>query len=108
MSDKTFAEILDEYRDQHKMHSTEGSRGFKNLCKTVHDMGYKDPFSQLYLSNGACVGDLMVFLEDNPGAIQALYKWMEDQDDEEWTNNLESQLVEEDASEDELQNLNEV
>lgn len=101
MSDKTFAEILDEYRDQNKMFNTEGARGFRDLCKTVHDMGYKDPFSQLYLSNGACVGDLMVFLEDNPGAIQALYDWMEDQDDEEWTDNLESQLFEEEISEDE-------
>ena len=61
----------------------EGSRGVMALCRLSRDLGYKDPFNQMRNSDGSCVGDLMIFLEDNPGAIQAIYEWIENNHDEE-------------------------
>jgi len=47
----------------------------KGLCKLARELGYKDPFAQLINSDGTCVGDLLCFLEDNPGACEALIAW---------------------------------
>jgi hypothetical protein len=54
----------------------EGERGFMNLCKLARALGYKDEFHQLMNSDGSCVGDLIRFLEDNPGAIDAIKEWV--------------------------------
>jgi predicted Zn-ribbon and HTH transcriptional regulator len=62
---------------------TEGSRGLNTLCCLAHELGFKDPFKQLSMSGGGCVGDLLVFFEDNPGAIAAVYEWISDQYQEE-------------------------
>lgn len=73
---------------------TEGSRGFKALCGLAAKLGYKDPFKQLYNDDGSCVGDLLVFFEDNPGAIGAIYEWVDD--------NYEEELNEEDNEEEDV------
>jgi hypothetical protein len=44
----------------------------KGLCKMASQLGYKDPAFQLLNSDGSVVGDLLYFLEDNPGAIEAV------------------------------------
>ena len=68
---------------------TEGNRGFSALCQLCRHLGFKDPFNQLMNNDGiSCVGDLMCFLEDNPGAIGALYDWIND--------NYRAELEEED------------
>ena len=55
----------------------EGTRGVENLSKLVRELGYRDPFSQLSFSGG-CFGDLLCFLEDNPGAIEKIIMWIGD------------------------------
>lgn len=64
--------------DEHGLDCTEGPKGFSNLCKLANLLGHKDPMSFGNLSRGGNLGDLMVFFEDNPGAIQAVYDWIED------------------------------
>lgn len=92
---------LQQYIEQEKMYSNEGSRGVSNLCKIVAAMGYKDPFYQGALSGGGKTGDLMVFLEDNPGAIDALIEWIDARNVPEWDEALSSELhVDEDEEED--------
>lgn len=64
----------------------------KGLCKLACELGYKDPFYQLTNSDGSVVGDLLLLLEDNPGACEAIINWLaenysdsdesEDSDDE--------------------------
>jgi hypothetical protein len=54
----------------------EGSEGIHDLCRLARELGYKDPLYQLQISHDACVGDLLEFLRDNPGAIEALYDWV--------------------------------
>ncbi len=49
------------------------------LCKLVRKLGYKDPHQQLYNRDGSCIGDLLLFLEDNPGAIDAMTDWISKQ-----------------------------
>lgn len=56
--------------------NTEGNRGLQNLCKVACAIGYTDPTRQLINNDGSCVGDLLCFLEDNPGAIDALLEWI--------------------------------
>jgi len=55
---------------------TEGNRGFMALCNMARELGSKDPFNQLQNNDGSCVGDLICFLEDNPGAIDAIKNWV--------------------------------
>ncbi len=69
----------------------EGSRGFENLCRLARAIGYRDPMYQLQFRDG-CVGDLMVFFEDNPGAIEAVINWIAEQDSDEWKEAIESEL----------------
>ncbi len=54
---------------------SEGMRGFQALCNLAKELGFVDPLHNGTLSDGSCIGDLMCFLEDNPGAIQAIYRW---------------------------------
>lgn len=55
---------------------TEGQRGLRDLCVMSSMLGYHDDAYQLQIDAEACVGDLMMFLEDNPGAIRAIYEWV--------------------------------
>jgi hypothetical protein len=57
---------------------TEGRRGLEDLCKLARKLGYKDRLFQMQLSKDACVWDLLEFLEDNSGAIEAIYEWIDD------------------------------
>lgn len=50
----------------------------QGLCKMSRDLGYKDPCSQLINNDGSVVGDFLYFLEDNPGAIEAVMEWAAD------------------------------
>lgn len=72
---------FDNWADKNNGYSLEGSAGLKNLCRYVRTLGYKDDFNQLQLSSDACVGDLLLFLEDNPGAIEAMLDWVDDNAD---------------------------
>ena len=58
--------------------SSEGNRGFMDLCRLARGLGYKDELRQMINSDGSCCGDLHCFLQDNPGAIQAIYNWIDE------------------------------
>lgn len=64
---------------------SEGNRGFQDLCRLAEELhygGYGFP-QQLQNNNGTFVSSLINFLEDNPGAIQAIYDWIDENYDEE-------------------------
>lgn len=86
-------ELIQEFRDEKKMHCMEGSRGVGNLCNLVRAIGYRDAMNRMQYGDG-CLGDLLMFLEDNSGAIEAIITWIGDQDIQDWKDNLESELPE--------------
>ena len=51
----------------------------EGLCKMARELGYKDPAYQLMNNDGTCVGDFLYFLEDNPGAVEAIFNWVLDE-----------------------------
>lgn len=63
--------------NQPKFLPTEGKSGLEALCGLSRHLGYKDPFHQLMNADGSAVGDLICFLEDNPGAIKSIYNWID-------------------------------
>ena len=80
---------IDNILKEEKINHWEGSRGVQNLCVLVNRLGYKD--RQYFGQFGkGCYGDLINFLEDNPGAVEAVTEFIrehfdeeEDEDDEE-------------------------
>lgn len=58
----------------------EGNRGFQDLCVLARSVNGPASVQQLYNNNGTSVSDLIEFLENNPGAIQAIYNWVEEED----------------------------
>ena len=71
-------ELFDKYVDQNHMWSWEGLRGVRLLTQVVNEVcGYTSMDS---------------FLEDNPGAMEAVVNWIREANCLEWRQNLE-QLV---------------
>lgn len=68
------SELRDFIKDE-KLHSTEGRKGVENLAKLARYLGYKDPcyYGQF---QGGCIGDLIEFLKDNPGAVEGIREFM--------------------------------
>lgn len=62
---------------------SDGNRGFQDLCHLVEELGYRNFPQQLQNNNGTFVSSLTNFLEDNPGAIQSIYDWIEENYEEE-------------------------
>jgi aromatic ring-cleaving dioxygenase len=77
---------VNKFINDNRLHSTEGVKGLKNLCKIVRKLGYKDPFNQFQFPDG-CYGDLFVFLEDNSGAIEVLVEWIKENHSEDESEN---------------------
>ena len=87
---------LDRMLDAEKIRRFEGEEGVRNLARVSHCLGYLDSthFGQF---QGACYGDLIQFLADNPGAVEAVldfirnnedkYEYLDDYSDEEETDN---------------------
>lgn len=50
----------------------------KSLAKMAEALGYRRPWAQLQCDNGAFISNLTDFLDDNPGACQALIEWVLD------------------------------
>lgn len=86
-------EVLDTFIDQEGIHNFEGRRGVVNLCRLVRALGYKDPYHQMQLSEKASIGDLIMFLEDNPGAMEAIVNWVADLDNPDFTERLLEETV---------------
>lgn len=69
----SFAEKFDQYIDD-EMHCFEGHRGVINLEKVVSSLGGYNSINE--------------FLEDNPGAIEAMIEWIRNTRCPEWESNL--------------------
>ena len=68
-------EMFDTYLDQNRMWHFEGVRGVRNLTQIVEDVcGYTS---------------IDTFLEDNPGAMEAVVNWIREVNCLEWRQNLE-------------------
>jgi len=92
-------DVLEKYMEQNKMFHVEGSAGLSNLCKIARVIGYKDSMHSGQMSSGECLGSLANLLEDNPGCIEAILGWIEDNMDEEWVENLGISLKTEEENE---------
>lgn len=86
---------IQKYIDQEGLHNTEGERGLKNLEQLVEAIGYK--------RHGFRYGNpIEVFLQDNPGCIEAIQQWIIDARVSEWDVEIEDHLNEDDEDEDEV------
>jgi len=92
-------ELLDAYMDKNKLYRNEGRQGVENLCQLTRALGYKDPQYWGQLSSKAYMGDLLMFLEDNPGAVEALHTWIRDQNSPEFEAALLEEMPEFDSAE---------
>ena len=98
---RDFQENLQAFIEQEDLTRMEGRRGLTNLCKIVRAIGYKDPQYFGQLTHDASIGDLVCFLEDNSGAIEAIVEWIGSvRYVNEWNESIKNQL-EEDNSDDE-------
>ena len=86
--DKSFDEKVQEFLSNEGHYSLEGRRGLIALCSLVGALGYKDHGHSMQLSSTASVGDLVEFLQDNSGAIEAVVDWIMRQNVPEWEENL--------------------
>ena len=94
-------DALNQFRDEQNLHNTEGRRGLVALCRIVGALGYKDSTYFGQLDSNASIGDLINFLEDNSGAIEAITNWIEEQNIPEWTESIKAELQEQPEDEDE-------
>lgn len=70
---------------------TEGEEAVENLCAVCEAL-HKPVFKQLINRNGSCVSALTEFLADNPGAVEVLFDWIE----ENYTDELDDEDFEDD------------
>lgn len=87
---KELSELIDEFCQQEKIYRFEGESGLQNINKVCEALGYR--------ATGFRFGtNLEVFLTDNPGAVEAILEWINEQNDSEWRNNIESELESEES-----------
>jgi len=98
MNTDTGQETIEKYCNFNKMYHFEMSQGIENLNKLLSDAGYREePFK--YGSS------LERFLQDNPGAIQAILEWFGNNMDEDTEQNLLSEIPESEDDEDDEDDL---
>jgi len=78
-------------REEFRNLRSEGVRGFQDLCKLAEELGYDGFPQQLQNNNGTFVSSLINFLEDNPGVIQTIYDWVEENFKEELADEYEEE-----------------
>lgn len=66
---KDLDELIDAWMERNNAWRTEGPKGVQNFEKLIRALGYHNIDS---------------FLEDNPGAIEAMFEWIRDQKIQEW------------------------
>ena len=76
-------DILETYLDQNKMYNFYGRSGVEQLTTLTRD-----------LIGGNWSHTLEDFLEDNPGAMEAIVEWIRDQTarNKEWQDNLQEHV----------------
>lgn len=66
---KDLDELIDAWMERNNAWRTEGPKGVQNFEKLIRALGYHNIDS---------------FLEDNPGAIEAMFEWVKEQKVQEW------------------------
>lgn len=94
-------DALDAFAEQHNAYRTEGRAGLKTLCKVARAIGYRDPSYFGQLDSSCAIGDLIEFLEDNSGAVEAILDWIRNTNAPEHLENITEVL---DCSDDEEEN----
>jgi hypothetical protein len=89
----TVVTVLEAFVDQENLHNLEGPRGVANLTKIVEVLGYKNPSSVNLMGFTTGKDALIRFLEDNPGAQEAIYTWISEQTTLEWRYALAAALT---------------
>ncbi len=77
--EKSLSELVDEFINNHKLYSWEGSRGQRNFEQLIGVMGYSN---------------LEEFLHDNPGCIEAMVDWIKGCEIPDWKDALEEDAYE--------------
>ena len=90
--------MLDAFIDQNNLHRTEGEQGIINLCQIAYALGYNDPMYFGQLTHKAKVGDLLEFLKDNSGCVEAIIDWIRE-NEHLWADQLVDQVECEDEDE---------
>lgn len=91
-----FDSLLNKYMDDKKLWNIEGRAGLTNLAAICSAIGYKDPNYFGQLSREASIGDLVNFLEDNSGAIEAIIEFIKQEGDrnDDWQSSLRDYILE--------------
>ena len=91
----SFQTTFQQFIDQEQLYRTEGRQGTETLCIIAKALGYHDPQRFGYVSNKVCIGDLIMFIEDNPGVVEAITTWISQQRSPEWEENIKDALHDE-------------
>ena len=92
-------QLIEKWRERNKAFSTEGRKGVVNLCRLVNVLGYNDPLYFGQMAPDASIGDLICFLEDNPGAIEAIINFIGDSGTAWCKESLQGELEDEEENE---------
>ena len=86
---------------------TEGPKAIEDLAKLAEELGYNSRIAQLQLNNGSFVSHITDMLEDNPGLIVAIYRWIDEHYSFDNSNSFvekESSIVDEEDDENVFEN----
>ncbi len=72
---------LDNLIQDEKLTRFEGEKGVQNLAILCNRLGYKDTTYFGQFSHRGSYGDLIHFLEDNPGAVEAIVDFIRENED---------------------------
>lgn len=81
-------ELIDKFCDENRIYHFEGQRGVVALSKIINAIGYNRGHSYR--------DDIDNFLEDNPGAVNAIVDWIREQNATEWEESIRNEIGMED------------
>ena len=101
------SDAASRFLDQEGIYSIDGRSGLENLALLCKGLGYEDTLNQYgqfvkeRTGQYGQLGDIFEFLEDNPGAIQAIFDWVDEQNIPEWDELIPEEEEEEEEEDDE-------
>lgn len=79
---ETLDEVIQKWQNANNIHRYEGTKGVDNFQKLCRAIGYED--GNYFGYNNEIVN----FLSDNPGAIEAMISWIAERENPDWKQNL--------------------